>query len=193
MAKYNVFESTNMGTTHYAERILDAVCENDVENGTFGYLTGVGDIKTFVAGLPSNGEQIVVVDQPAWTELMVNGLMASDKRRDKFICEANVPFRVRVVKRGDTFATAIEGVTSATKTVMESALTATSDSDETPIVVYLTIDTTGKLVAKTSSTDNAVFEAVVEKVRICGGTLVTSLRNYGYSTKMYECTVKTLA
>ena len=40
---YCVFESTNMGTTKYAERIFDAVFTEDVENGTFGYLDGLED------------------------------------------------------------------------------------------------------------------------------------------------------
>ena len=65
MAIYTVFESTNMGSTHYAERIFDAVATTDVENGTFGYLDGLADgesnIYKFVAGT-KEGEPVVVVD-----------------------------------------------------------------------------------------------------------------------------------
>ena len=38
MAKMTVFESTNMKSSRFAERIFDAVAEEDIENGTFGYL-----------------------------------------------------------------------------------------------------------------------------------------------------------
>ena len=71
MAKYTVFESTNMGSTKYAERIFDAVAEKDIENGTFGYLDGLADgesvIYKFVEGFKA-GEPVVVVDNPAWKE-----------------------------------------------------------------------------------------------------------------------------
>ena len=71
MAIYNVFESTNMASTHYAERIFDAVCDVNVENGTFGYLDGLADGEShtykFVAGT-KEGAFVVVADQPAWTE-----------------------------------------------------------------------------------------------------------------------------
>ena len=40
---YTVFESTNMASTKYAERIFDAVSTEDIENGTFGYLDGLAD------------------------------------------------------------------------------------------------------------------------------------------------------
>lgn len=179
--KFNVVESTNMKAVRYAERILDAVCPTeDIENGTFGYLQGTDDIKTFVKGVKA-GEQIVMVNAPAWTEDMVNGRLRSDVRRDKFVNKAGIPFRVFVVAKGDTFATAIEGVTPATQDKMLKD-------------AFVTIDaTTGKLVVKATTTADAPFEAVVEKVRLHGGTIVTDVRTYGYSTKMYECTVKKLS
>ena len=45
MANYTVFESVNMKSTHYAERIFDAVATEDIENGTFGYLDGLDDAR----------------------------------------------------------------------------------------------------------------------------------------------------
>lgn len=66
---YTVFESVNMKSTHYAERIFDAVATEDIENGTFGYLDGLDDgedvIYKFVKG-SATGKQVVVVDQPVW-------------------------------------------------------------------------------------------------------------------------------
>lgn len=178
---YNVFESTNMLSTKGAKRILDAVCSEDVEQGCFGYLTGTDDIQTFVKGFKA-GEEIVVADNPAWDEVMVNGVKRSDVRRDKYVNKAGVPFRVRVVAKGDTFATAIEGVTSASKTAMKKDAFVTIDAE------------TGKLVAKATTTSDAAFEAVVDKERLVGGTITTAGQTiYGYSTKMYECTIKKLS
>lgn len=188
MAKYTVFESANMAGTHFAERIFDCVSDNDVENGTFGYL---GDqveegshIYKFMPGF-KDGEKVVVADQPAWTE---DTCRTSNQRRDKFIIAAGTPFRVRVVKRNDEFGITIEGVTDATREKMK-------------VGAYLTIDkTTGKLVASDKpasqgepAIDNPAMEAVVSRKRMVGATLVTSLREYGYENAMYEARVTILA
>lgn len=178
--KKNVFESTNMLCVKFAKRILDAVCDEEIENGTFGYLEGTDDIKTFKKGY-KEGCEIVVANNPAWNLDMVNSTSRTATRRDKFVIEAGTPFRAFVVAKGDTFATAIEGVTTASQDKMKKD-------------AYVTIDaTTGKLVAKATSTADAAFEAVVEKERLHGGVIETAAHNYGYSTKMYECTVKKLS
>ena len=178
MAIYTVFESTNMGSTHYAERIFDAVATTDVENGTFGYLDGLADgesnIYKFVAGT-KEGEPVVVVDQPAWTE---DTCRITNQRKDKFINEAGTPFRVRVVKKNDEFAITAEGITSREQ-LKEKA--------------FLTIDSTGKLKASATTTAKAIMEATVERKRITGGTIATAAHNYGYSRTIYEAKVKTLA
>lgn len=197
MAKYTVFESTNMASTKYAERIFDAVADKDIENGTFGYLNGLADgesvIYNFVAGY-KKGEDIVVVDNPAWTE---NESKITNQRRDKYINEAGVPFRVRSIKKRDEFAITIEGITEATRTL----LTNPTDKDAP---IYLTIDeNTGKLVASTTtkatvaetddSTDTSIdFEATIMRKRMVGGLLSTPLRNYGYSNPIYEAKITTL-
>lgn len=180
MAIYTVFESTNMGSTRYAERIFDAVATTDVENGTFGYLDGLADgesnIYKFVAGT-KEGEPVVVVDQPTWTE---DTCRITNQRKDKFINEAGVPFRVRVVKKNDEFGITAEGITAETREKLKEK-------------AFLTIDSTGKLVASETTTSGAIMEATVERKRITGGTIATVAHNYGYSRTIYEAKVKTLA
>ncbi len=177
---YTVFESTNMKSTKYAERILDAISEVNVENGTFGYLTEIpeGEDVTykFVAGVKA-GETVVVVDQPAWDE---DTSRITNQRKDKFIVKAGTRFRVRVVAAGDHFAISVDGITAATQAALKKD-------------AFLTIDATGKLVAKAATTADAIMEAKVERVRIQGGTLATAANNWGYARKMFEAKVKTLA
>ena len=50
---YNVFESTNMGSTRYAERILDCVADVDVENGTLVELISARTSLLLKLALPS--------------------------------------------------------------------------------------------------------------------------------------------
>lgn len=180
MAIYTVFESTNMGSTHYAERFFDAVATTDVENGTFGYLDGLvegeSNIYKFVAGT-KKGEPVVVVDQPAWDE---DTCRITNQRKDKFINEAGVPFRVRVVRKNDEFGITAEGITSASR-------------DKLKEKAFLTIDSTGKLVASDTTTSDAIMEAIVERKRITGGIIATVTHKYGYSRTIYEAKVKTLA
>lgn len=180
MAIYTVFESTNMGSTKYAERIFDAVATTEVENGTFGYLNGLADgesnIYKFVAGT-KEGETVVVVDNPAWD---ADTCRITNQRKDKYINQSGVPFRVRVIKKNDEFGITEEGITSASKQYLKEK-------------AFLTIDSTGKLVASESTTPSAIMEAVVERKRISGGTLVTTAHNYGHSRTIYEARVKTLA
>ncbi len=187
MSIYTVFARVNMGSTHFAERIFDAVAEVDVENGTFGYLDGLADgeshVYKFVAGT-KNGERVVVADQPAWTE---DTCMRSNQRKDKFIIAAGTRFRVRVVKLNDEFGITIEGIKADSRNVV------TDVSDFTANNVYLTIDASGKLVASTASVSDAVMEARIERKRMVGGTLVTAAHTYGHSKAMYEARVKTLA
>lgn len=180
MAEYGVFESTNMASTKYAERILDAVATKDIENGTFGYLdglaTGESNIYNFVAGTKA-GKPVVVVDNPAGDE---DTSLKINQRKDKYINKAGIPFRVRVVKKGDEFA------------INEACVTSDSVSN-LDTDAYLTIDTTGKLVAKTATTASAIMEAQVRRKRVAGGMIKTVAHNYGYSRKMYEAVIDVLA
>lgn len=180
MAKYTVFESTNMASTKYAERIMDAVCENDIENGTFGYLDGLVEgesvIYNFVPGF-KEGKKVVVVDHPAWD---YDESRRKNQRKDKFINEAYTPFRVRVLKELDEFGITIEGITiESRKMVMD-----VSDFMDTPI--YLTINTNGKLTASDTKTNNAIFQAQIMRKRLTGAIISTPIRNYGYSSTIYE-------
>lgn len=181
MANYTVFESVNMKSTHYAERIFDAVATEDIENGTFGYLDGLDDgedvIYKFVKG-SATGNQVVVVDQPVWNS---DECKITNQRKDNFIIKAGTPFRVRVVAFNDEFAISIDGITSATQSKADTGK-------------FLTIDTTtGKLVAGDSATSDAKFEATIMRKRVQGATLVTVANTYGYSRVMYEAKVTTLA
>lgn len=180
MAK-TVFESINMASTNGSERIYDAVCTSEVENGTFGYLDELveegGVIYKFVKGTKA-GKQIVVVDQPAWD---YDTSKITNQRKDKFVVEAGVPFRVRVVKKNDVFGISVDGVTSTSK-------------DKLKVGAYLTVDaTSGKLVASASVTDGAVMVAKVERVRSQGAIISTALRDNGYMRMMYEAKIETLA
>lgn len=181
MAIYNVFESTNMASTHYAERIFDAVADVDVENGTFGYLENLADgyshIYNFKAGT-KEGAFVVVADQPVWTE---DTCRRTNQRKDKFVIEAGTPFRVRVIKKNDEFAIAAEGFTPDTR---ENA-----DADK-----YVTIDAaTGKLVVADAAVEGSAMNGKIMRTRMMGSTLVTGIREYGYSRKMYEVKVEALA
>lgn len=183
---YAVFESTNMASTHFAERIFDAVCDENVENGTFGYLDGLAEghsnIYNFKKGT-ADGAHVVVADNPAWNE---DTCRITNQRRDQYVIEAGTPFRVRVVKVNDEFAISIDGITPATQSVV------TDETDFTANDVLLTIDDTGKLKAATATTEVAVMEARIERKRLVGGTLVTKERTYGRSGAMYEARVRAL-
>ena len=180
MAIYTVFESTNMASTKYAERIFDAIADVDVENGTFGYLDGLAEGESvtynFKAGTKA-GEAVVVADQPAWDE---DTCRKTNQRKDKFVIPAGTRFRVRVVKKLDEFAVSAEGFTPATR--------ANADVDK-----YLTIDATGKLVVANSATEGAAMNAKIMRKRVMGGVISTNAHNYGYSRIMYEVKVESLA
>jgi len=180
MAIYAVFESTNMRATHYAKRIFDCVCDKDVENGMFGYMDGLVDGHThmynFVAGT-KEGKQIVVVNQPAWTE---DECSRTNQRRDKFYIPAGTPFRVFCVDMDDEFAITKEACTKDTMDAIE-------------VGKFLTIDATGKLKVADASTDGAVMEAEVMRKRKQGDTIVTGVRTYGYSNMMYTAKINVLA
>ncbi len=182
---YTVFDSVNMASTKYAERIFDCVCDEDVENGTFGYMAELVDrnMYKFVKGTKA-GEKVLVVDVPAWDE---NETSVLNQRRNHFYIAAGTPFRARVVKINDEFGITIEGISAATQTVV---------SEQTDFMandVFLTVGDDGKLVASATSTDDAIMEARVERKRLMGAKLVTPLRQYGSDNFMYEARIKVLA
>lgn len=183
--KKTVFESTNMRAVSFAERIFDCVAEEDIENGTFGYLGELADrnVYKFEKGT-KKGEQVVVANQPVWTE---DTCRTSNQRRDKFVIPAGTVFRVFALHVGDEFAITIEGITSATQSVVKD------ETDFAANDVFLTIDATGKLAASNTTTEDAVMEARVERKRMQGATLVTGIRPYGYENALYEARVKALA
>lgn len=176
MAVHTVFESTNMASTHYAKRIFDAVCDVDVENGTFGYLESLanGESHTykFVAGT-KEGCEVVVVDQPAWTE---DTSRKTNQRKDKFVVKAGVKFRVRVVARDDEFALSNEGFVGD------------------PVDgKYVSVNADGKLAVADAPVEGAVMNGKIMRSRVMGGIVTTAAHDYGYARKMYEVKVETLA
>ena len=181
---HTVFDSVNMASTKYAERIFDCVCDEDIDNGTFGYMGELVDrnIYKFVKGTKA-GEKVLVVDVPAWDE---NESSVLNQRRNRFYIPAGTPFRARIVKVNDEFGITIEGISTDTQTVV---------SEQTDFMandVFLTVGNDGKLVAATTSTNDAIMEARVERKRLMGAKLITPLRQYGSDNFMYEARIKVL-
>lgn len=179
-----VFDSVNMASTKYAERIFDCVCDTDVENGTFGYMGELVDrnMYKFIKGAKA-GEKVLVADMPAWDEDESSVL---NQRRKYFYIPAGTPFRARVVKVNDEFGITIEGISASTQEVVTDA------TDFMKEDVFLTVGNDGKLVASTDTTDDAVMEARIERKRLMGAKLITPLRQYGSDNYMYEARIKVL-
>lgn len=180
MAVYTIFDSTNMKTTKYAERIMDVVATEDIENGTFGYIDELdedgGVIYKFHKGTKT-GAVIVVADNPAHND---DTSLTSNQARRKYINKANTPFRARVVAKNDEFAISIDGVTSSTQSLCKPN-------------AYVTIDTSGKLKASATTTADADMEGKVMRKRISGATVCATNADYGYKADMYEIKITTLA
>ena len=176
MAVHAVCETTNLRAVHYAERIWDAVCGTDIDNGTIGYLDGQaeegGVIYNFVKGT-KKGTSPVLVHNPEWTEDTSNRL---NQRKDKFFIPANVPFRAFTLAEGDEFALSTEGFVG------------TPEIDK-----YVSIDGNGKLAVADAPVDGAAMVGKIMRKRQIGSTLVTKVREYGYERMMYTVKVETLA
>lgn len=187
MSKYAVADTVNFRSVHYAERIMDCVFDEDVENGVFGYYESLADgeshIYKFEKGT-KEGCDPVMVKNPEWN---VDECRMTNQRRDQYINVAGVPFRAFHVEKGDEFGITIEGVSEATRSIVEGV----TDFATTP--VYLTIGTDGKLVASTSKTDGAAMEAQIMRKRMVGATLVTPAREVGGGYVMYEAKINVLA
>ena len=181
---YAVFESSNLQSTHFAKRIFDVVANQDIENGTIGYLNGLADgydvIYNFKTGV-KDGAVIVVADQPAWSE---DTSRITNQRRDNFIIKAGTPFRARVIAISDEFAISAEGFSVGTKDLVINT------TDFKANDVYVTVDTDGKLVASNSSIPDAIFEGKVMRKRVVGGVLTTNAHTYGHSYALYEVKVE---
>lgn len=173
---YTCFESTNMASTHYAKRIFDAIYDAPVENGTFGYLDGLAPdssvVFNFIPGT-KEGREIVVVDQPAWSE---DTSRTINQRKDMFRVETGIPFRARVLAMDDTFA------------LSESGFNGTPEVGK-----YVSIDSNGKLAVSDDVPDGVPMVGQIMSKRTIGSTLVTGIRTYGYERMMYTVQVKQLA
>lgn len=170
-----VAETTNLRAVHYAERILDAVAEFDVDNGTFGYLdnpTDGGVIHNFKTGT-SEGKVVTMAHNPEWTE---DTSCRLNQRKDKFYIPMGVPFRVYTLHVGDEVS------------LSEAGFNATPEVGK-----YVTVNANGKLDVVDSAPDGAVMVGKIMRKRQIGSTLVTDLRTYGYERMMYTVKVESLA
>lgn len=176
MAVHTVCETTNLRAVHYAERIWDAVSENNIDNGTLGYLDGQADeggvIYNFKTGA-MKGKALVLAHNPEWTE---DTSRRTNQRKDKFFVPAGVPFRAFTLAEGDEFALSAEGFVGEPK-----------------VGSYVSVDDNGKLVVADAPADDAVMVGKIMRERRAGSTLVTGIRTYGYSCMMYTVKVETLA
>lgn len=176
MAVHAVCETTNLRAVHYAERIFDAVCTEDIDNGTFGYLeeleTEGGVIYNFVKGT-KEGADVVMAHNPEWTEDTSNRL---NQRKDKFFIPAGTPFRAFVMKERDEFALSPEGFTG-----------------EPVVDKFVSIDKEGKLAVADAPVEGAAMVGKIMRKHQIGSTLVTKVREYGYARMMYTVKVESLA
>lgn len=158
MAKYAVFESTNMKAVHYGG-IADAVFTADIENGTFGYLDGLANetettkypvIYNFKKGV-SQGKPVYVVNNPAWVE---NPHTLADQNRDQYIVPTGTAFRAFRVLTEDKFGLTREGFT-----------------ENVAVGDTVTIDTTtGKLKKLAQNGTASGLTGTIEYTRVIPGT-----------------------
>lgn len=171
-----VCETTSLRAGHYAERIWDGISNEDIDNGTIGYLDGQheegGVIYDFVKGTKANARP-VLVHMPEWNPDTSNRL---NQRKDKFFNEAGVPFRCFTLHQGDEFALSEHGFYG------------------TPEVgKFVSVNADGKLTVADSAPEGAVMVGKIMRKRQIGSTLVTDLRTYGYERMMYVVKVESLA
>lgn len=178
-----VFNSTNMRCVHYAERIFDAVCDKDLDNGVFGHLEEIDEsyegrhVYKFVIGA-KEGYPTVVACQPEWNP---DESRRINQRKDKFYIKAGVVFRAYTLHLGDEMELSIDGFTPETQEAVD-------------VDAYLTVDnSTGKMVASDAATDDAVLQAKIMRKRTVGSQLVTNIRTYGRAVPMYELKILRLA
>lgn len=176
MAIRSVCETTNLRAVHYAERILDAVADFEVENGMLGHLEDLAEGEThtynFVKGVKA-GKQVVLAHNPEWTEDTSNRL---NQRKDKFFIPEGIKFRAFTLAVGDEFALSKEGF-----------------AGEPEVNKYVSINNEGRLEVADAPVEGAVMVGKIMRKRQVGSTLVTKVREYGYSRMMYDVKVEALA
>lgn len=148
MAKYNVIESVNMKSTNYAERIFDVVLDEDIENGTFGYLDGLAEGEThiykFKKGTPTAGKDLIVIDQPVWSP---DSIIQRRLKESDWINKKGAVVRARVVGHTDEIGFNEKGFASKAPEVG----------------VKLTVDANGKLAEGVA--DEGSFGFTVMRIR----------------------------
>ena len=176
MANNTVCETSNLRAVHYAERIWDAVCDVDIDNGTLGYLDEVIEdgsvIYNFKLGT-KEGKAPMLAHNPEWTE---DTSRTVNQRKDRFFIPAGVPFRAFTLHKGDEFAlseSGFEGVPEIGK--------------------YVSINDNGKLVVADTPADGVPMVGQIVRKRQMGSTLVTNARSYGFERMMYTVRIGQLA
>ena len=167
-----VCETTNLRAVHYAERIWDGIADEDIDNGTIGYLDGQhedgGFIYNFVKGVKENVSP-VLVHMPEWSE---DTSKRTNQRKDKFFNKAGVPFRCFTLHKGDEFSLSKDGF-----------------NGKPEVGKYVVVNADGKLDVKDTAPDDAGMVGKIMRKRQIGSTLVTGVRTYGYQRMMYTVKV----
>lgn len=177
MAIYGVFESTNMASTKRGgARIYDVIADVDLENGMFGYLDDLADgernVYKFVLGEKSGADPIVI-DQPVWS---YENDRKSKQRRENFNVPAGTICRARQVVKGDDFAISKE---------------CTTVPNDIEVDKYLSIDTSGKLIASATKPTSG-FVAKVQLKKVFNDTVYAPAKVWGQPISMYECKVESV-
>lgn len=171
-----VAETTNVRAVHYANRIMDCVCDVDIDNGTFGYIEELaeagGVIYKFIPGT-KEGKPVLMAHNPEWTE---DTSRMTNQRKDKFFIPAGTPFRGFTMEKMDEVSLSPEGFVGAPE-----------------IDKYVSIDANGKLAVSDTATEGAVMVGKIMRKRQIGSTLVTDVRTYGYARMMYTVKIESLA
>ena len=172
MAKYGIFESTNLVATKFGAHIVDALVTEDTENGSVGYVKYVDGVPTFTKFTADTIGKFepVIVAQPAWS---YDESYTKNQRANQFIVEANTTARCYTTVAMDKFSLSAEAIKG------------------TPAVgKYLVLEAdSGKFAVSDTAAGAYVAEIVATHMR--GASL--ELKNgsvYGESTVMYEAVVR---
>ena len=166
MAKYGVFESVNMKSTHYGEHMFDAVVTAETQNGSVGYVED-GTLKTFTTATIGKFAP-VIVDQVPWS---YDTSSKKNQARSAFVNAKNTMVRTRAMGMGDRFALTAEAI-SGTPAVGKYLVLANNSAKLT-----VADAATGAFVAKITGTHKS------------GECLSTDGYVYGISDVMYDIEV----
>lgn len=181
MAKHAIFESSMLGSTYYAERIMDGVAKEDLDNGVVGYLAETpkeGFVYEFTKGTKA-GERLVVIDAPPVPQVLGTSLR-NDSNRALFFNPSGIAFRVRVLKETDEFGITPEGFDETSRKNIK-------------VGAYVTVDANGKFVAGAIKEEESEFLGVIVGERNMGTTVAVAGGTLGDLSPIYRVKVQKLA